>query len=101
MSVVHGEQVRSLEEHVEVGRSMNWWGMILFISSEALIFANLIAAYLYLEVRGLQIKTVFGSCPRASTWTGHFLQSIPSFCWQVASQQLLRVRVSSKAIGSS
>lgn len=56
MSVVHGEQVRSLEEHVEVGRSMNWWGMILFISSEALIFANLIAAYLYLEVRGLQIK---------------------------------------------
>lgn len=56
MSVVHGEQVRSLEEHVEVGRSMNWWGMILFISSEALIFANLIAAYLYLEVRGFQIK---------------------------------------------
>lgn len=56
MSVVHGEQVRSLEEHVEVGRSMNWWGMILFISSEALIFANLIAAYLYLEVRGLQVK---------------------------------------------
>lgn len=56
MSVVHGEQVRPLEEHVEVGHSLNWWGMILFISSEALIFANLIAAYLYLEVRGLQIK---------------------------------------------
>jgi cytochrome c oxidase subunit 3 len=55
MSVAHGEQVRALEEHVEVGRSINWWGMIFFIASEALIFANLIAAYLYLEVRGLQI----------------------------------------------
>lgn len=52
MSIVHGEQVRVLEEHVgEVGRGINWWGMIFFISSEALIFANLIAAYLYLEVR--------------------------------------------------
>jgi len=30
---------------------MNWWGMIFFIASEALIFANLIASYLYLEIR--------------------------------------------------
>lgn len=52
MSVAHGEQVRVLEDHgQESGRSMNWWGMAFFISSEALIFANLIAAYLYLEVR--------------------------------------------------
>jgi heme/copper-type cytochrome/quinol oxidase subunit 3 len=52
MSTVHGEQVRVLEEHVgEVGRGINWWGMMFFISSEALIFANLIAAYLYLEIR--------------------------------------------------
>src|SRR5579883_305936 len=52
MSAAHGEQVRMLEEHgVEVGRSINWWGMIFFISSEALIFANFIAAYLYLEIR--------------------------------------------------
>jgi cytochrome c oxidase subunit 3 len=53
MSVAHGEQIRHLEEHTQVGRSMNWWGMVFFISSEALIFANLIAAYLYLEIRGL------------------------------------------------
>ncbi|HLG63301.1 MAG TPA: heme-copper oxidase subunit III [Ktedonosporobacter sp.] len=53
MSAAHGEQVRMLEEHgVEVGRSINWWGMIFFIASEALIFANFIAAYLYLEIRG-------------------------------------------------
>lgn len=57
MSTAHGEQVRVLEEHGEepVGRSINWWGMIFFISSEALIFANLIAAYLYLEIRGQAI----------------------------------------------
>ena len=52
MSVAHGEQVRGEEEHEELtGRGINWWGMIFFISSEALIFANLIASYLYLEIR--------------------------------------------------
>jgi len=52
MSVAHGEQIRAEEEHGELtGRGINWWGMIFFISSEALIFANLIAAYLYLEIR--------------------------------------------------
>lgn len=51
MSMTHGEQVRVLEEGGEVGRGINWWGMIFFITSEALIFANLIAAYLYLEIR--------------------------------------------------
>jgi heme/copper-type cytochrome/quinol oxidase subunit 3 len=52
MSIAHGEQIRTLEEHGEVPeRSINWWGMIFFITSEALIFANLIAAYLYLEIR--------------------------------------------------
>lgn len=56
MSVAHGEQLRALEEHGEVGRGLNWWGMIFFIASEALIFANLIAAYLYLEIRGFQVK---------------------------------------------
>lgn len=52
MSVAHGEQVRIVEEHEDIGRDLNWWGMIFFIASEALIFANLIAAYLYLEIRG-------------------------------------------------
>src|SRR3989442_1975844 len=52
MSVSNGEQVRVLEEHgEEEGRCINWWGMIFFITSEALIFANLIASYLYLEIR--------------------------------------------------
>jgi heme/copper-type cytochrome/quinol oxidase subunit 3 len=38
-------------EH-EIGtRDLAWWGMIFFITSEALIFANLIAAFLYLEIR--------------------------------------------------
>ncbi len=58
MSTAHGEQVRILEEHVgEVGRGINWWGMMFFIASEALIFANLIAAYLYLEIRSASLKT--------------------------------------------
>lgn len=51
MSITHGEQVRTLEEHEAPGKSIGWWGMIFFIASEALIFANLIAAYLYLEIR--------------------------------------------------
>jgi len=53
MSVAHGEHLEVLEEGhgEESGRSMQWWGMILFIASEALIFANFIAAYLYLEIR--------------------------------------------------
>lgn len=52
MSVAHGEHLEVLEEHGSgSGRSMAWWGMILFIASEALIFANFIAAYLYLEIR--------------------------------------------------
>jgi cytochrome c oxidase subunit III len=52
MSIAHGEAIRTLEEHGEEdGRGLNWWGMIFFITSEALIFANLIAAYLYLEIR--------------------------------------------------
>lgn len=52
MSVAHKEQLGVLEEHgTGSGRSMAWWGMILFIASEALIFANFIASYLYLEIR--------------------------------------------------
>lgn len=55
MSIVHGEGTKASEGHAEApGRSLNWWGMIFFITSEALIFANLIAAYLYLEIRSPQ-----------------------------------------------
>jgi|SRR5450755_6720 cytochrome c oxidase subunit III len=63
MSTAHGEQVRIIEEHVEVGRGINWWGMIFFISSEALIFANLIAAYLYLEIRSGDWRLPDGAHP--------------------------------------
>jgi cytochrome c oxidase subunit 3 len=50
MSVyAHGETAEI--EHEISGRSLNWWGMIFFIASEALIFANIIAGYLYLEIR--------------------------------------------------
>ncbi|SRR6266567_5479824 len=51
MSTVQGEPITAAAEHQAAGRSLNWWGMIFFITSEALIFANLIAAYLYLEIR--------------------------------------------------
>jgi len=52
MSVAHPEQTTMSEEHGESGgRGINWWGMIFFITSEALIFANIIAAFLYLEIR--------------------------------------------------
>jgi cytochrome c oxidase subunit 3 len=51
MNISHGEQVRVTEEHGGEGRSLAWWGMVFFITSEALIFANVIAAYLYLEIR--------------------------------------------------
>jgi cytochrome c oxidase subunit 3 len=52
MSAVHGgDPLTGAAEHQVAGRDINWWGMIFFIASEALIFANLIAAYLYLEIR--------------------------------------------------
>ncbi len=43
--------VTQVAEHEIATRDLSWWGMIFFIASEALIFANLIAAYLYLEIR--------------------------------------------------
>ena len=52
MSVAHGDSpVAANVEHKIEGRSLSWWGMIFFITSEALIFANIIASFLYLEIR--------------------------------------------------
>ena len=52
MSAVHKEQPIDVSgEAVSEGRSLGWWGMVFFIASEALLFANLIAGYLYLRVR--------------------------------------------------
>ena len=39
------------EEEVAHGRGLGWYGMVFFIASEAVFFANLIASYLYLRVR--------------------------------------------------
>ena len=61
MSVAHGEPpVAAAAEHKIEERSLGWWGMIFFIASEALIFANLIAAYLYLEIRNGQWRLPTG-----------------------------------------
>jgi cytochrome c oxidase subunit 3 len=52
MSAVHKEQpIDVTGEIVSESRSLGWWGMVFFIASEALLFANLIAGYLYLRVR--------------------------------------------------
>ncbi len=57
MSIAYSGQVSTVEEHEEAaGRGINWWGMIFFIASEALIFANIIASYLYLEIRNVNWK---------------------------------------------
>ncbi len=44
-------QAISTEEHEAPSRGFGWYGMVFFLSSEAVFFANLIAAYLYLRVR--------------------------------------------------
>ena len=53
MSTAQGEPITAAAEHQVAERSLGWWGLIFFITSEALIFANLIAAYLYLEIRNM------------------------------------------------
>jgi cytochrome c oxidase subunit 3 len=51
MSALAKEHAEVHEEAISEGRSIGWWGMVFFIASEAMLFANLIAAYLYLLVR--------------------------------------------------
>jgi cytochrome c oxidase subunit III len=47
--------VSPTETHAEgehtTGRSYGWYGMVFFLASEAIFFANLIASYLYLRIR--------------------------------------------------
>ncbi|MEO7003091.1 MAG: cytochrome c oxidase subunit 3 [Ktedonobacterales bacterium] len=46
------EQTTTQQEHAEPqGRGFGWYGMVFFLASEAVFFANLIASYLYLRVR--------------------------------------------------
>ncbi len=72
MSIVHREQPTDVSrETAHTGRGLGWWGMIFFIASEALLFANLIAGYLYLRVRqgtwpplnGPHLESVFFANP--------------------------------------
>ncbi|HEU5368054.1 MAG TPA: cytochrome c oxidase subunit 3 [Ktedonobacterales bacterium] len=53
MSIAHKEQSLGMagEAAHATGRSLGWWGMVFFIASESLLFANLIAGYLYIRVR--------------------------------------------------
>lgn len=51
MTTVVSKPQAKVEEHKPAARSMGWYGMVFFIGSEAVFFANLIAAYLYLYVR--------------------------------------------------
>lgn len=39
------------EAHATTARPIGWYGMVFFIASEAVFFANLIASYLYLRLR--------------------------------------------------
>lgn len=51
MSTVISQETEADHEHTPQGRSFSWYGMVFFLASEAVFFANLIAAYLYLRVR--------------------------------------------------
>ncbi len=44
-------RIEATEESHDITRGVGWYGMVFFIASEAVFFANLIAAYLYLRVR--------------------------------------------------
>ncbi|MFI5271620.1 MAG: heme-copper oxidase subunit III [Ktedonobacterales bacterium] len=62
MSTVVTPVETQLEDAKPQGRSVGWYGMVFFIASEAVFFANLIAAYLYLRVRA-GICWDASSCP--------------------------------------
>lgn len=51
MTTVVSKAQAPVEEHHPSTRGLGWYGMVFFIGSEAVFFANLIAAYLYLYVR--------------------------------------------------
>jgi cytochrome c oxidase subunit 3 len=45
------QETTAQQEHQPAARGLGWYGMVFFIASEAVFFANLFAAYLYLRVR--------------------------------------------------
>jgi cytochrome c oxidase subunit 3 len=46
-----GTQTTQAHGQGRAARPLGWYGMVFFIASEAVFFANLIASYLYLRVR--------------------------------------------------
>ena len=84
MTTVVSRPQAAVEEHHPPTRSMGWYGMVFFIGSEAVFFANLIAAYLYV------VETV------ASVHAPHCIAAIVLLAAQAHSHppdQTLRVRV--------
>jgi heme/copper-type cytochrome/quinol oxidase subunit 3 len=51
MSAVTGSTAAAQAAAKAEGRTIGWYGMVFFLSSEAFFFANLIASFLYLYVR--------------------------------------------------
>lgn len=51
MSAVISPTETHAEGEQQTGRSFGWYGMVFFLASEAIFFANLIASYLYLRIR--------------------------------------------------
>lgn len=51
MSAVISPSETHAEGEQRAGRSFGWYGMVFFLASEAIFFANLIASYLYLRIR--------------------------------------------------
>ena len=51
MTVATPESTPAAGQSGAASRPLGWYGMIFFIASEAVFFANLIASYLYLRVR--------------------------------------------------
>ena len=50
-AVITPETQTEQPDHASEGRPFAWYGMVFFLASEAVFFANLIASYLYLRVR--------------------------------------------------
>lgn len=51
MSAVISPTETQAESEEHKSRSFGWYGMVFFLASEAIFFANLIASYLYLRIR--------------------------------------------------
>lgn len=51
MSAVISPTETQAESEERKSRSFGWYGMVFFLASEAIFFANLIASYLYLRIR--------------------------------------------------